>query len=150
MLRFQRTTTGPRRDRGARGASCLPSKTVIFAYFFAVFSAVGCGSSADRALQGRWFGDSVENFDPADVASATGWAKGASLEFSSGVLTVAIPAEDPRKGHYEVESAHDGDLVVAVRDDHGTVDRTRLTLDGDRFLKWHVDDRKVIVLRRED
>jgi hypothetical protein len=116
----------------------------------AFVSLSGCGGRVDRALQGRWFGDSVENFDPGDVAAATGWAKGASFEFSSGTLTVAIPAEDPRKGHYEVESAHEGDVVVAVRDDRGAVNRTHLTLDGDRFLKWHVDERRSIVMRRED
>ena len=110
----------------------------------------GCGHPAERALQGRWFGDSVENFDPADIAVATGWARGASMEFSGSALTVAIPAEDPRKGRYEVESAHDGNLVLAVRDDKGTTQETRLSLDGDRYLKWHLDDRRTIVLRREE
>jgi len=109
----------------------------------------GCGHPAQRALEGRWFGDSVENFEPADVPLATGWARGASMEFSGSAITVAIPAEDPRKGRYDVESAHDGDLVLAVRDDKGHADRTRLTLDGDRYLKWHLDDRRSIVLRRE-
>ena len=85
----------------------------------------GCGHPAERALEGRWFGDSVENFDASDVALATGWARGASMEFSGSAITVAIPAEDPRKGKYEVESAHDGNLVLAVRDDKGTAERTR-------------------------
>lgn len=108
-----------------------------------------CGHPAQRALEGRWFGDSVENFDPGDLAAATGWARGASLEFSGSSVTVAIPAEDPRKGRYEVESAHDGELVLAIRDTKGAVARTRFTLDGDRFLKWHIDDRRSVVLRRE-
>jgi hypothetical protein len=109
----------------------------------------GCGHPAARALEGRWFGDSVENFEPTDVALATGWARGASMEFSGTTLTVAIPAEDPRKGHFEVESAHEGDLVLAIRDDKGQTARTRLTMDGDRYLKWHVDERRSVVLRRE-
>ena len=109
----------------------------------------GCGHPAQRALQGRWFGESVENFDPADVAVATGWARGASMEFSDEAITVAIPAEDPRKGHYEVSSAHEGDIVLAIRDDKGTAQQTRLTLDGDRYLKWHLDERRSVVLRRE-
>jgi hypothetical protein len=109
----------------------------------------GCGHPAQRALEGRWFGESVESFDPADVAAATGWVRGASLEFSDNDLTVAIPAEDPRKGHYSVESAHDNDLVLAIRDEHGDVARTRFSLDGDRYLKWHLDEHRSVVLRRE-
>jgi hypothetical protein len=112
-------------------------------------AATGCGHPARRALQGRWFGDSVENFGAGEVALATGWARGTSMEFSGSNLTVAIPAEDPRRGQYEVTSARDGDLLLAVRDDQGAVQRTRVTLDGDHYLKWHVDDRRVIVLRKE-
>ena len=111
--------------------------------------ATGCGHPAQRALQGRWFGASVENFDPGEVAPATGWARGASLEFSGSTITVAIPAEDPRKGRYEVESAHGGELVLAVHDERGATSRTRLSLDGDRYLKWRVDERRSVVLRRE-
>jgi hypothetical protein len=115
-----------------------------------LFSAVsGCGHPAARALEGRWFGDSVENFDSGDMALATGWARGASMEFSGSTVTVAIPAEDPRKGRFEVESAHSGDIVLAIRDEKGATARTRLTMDGDRYLKWHVDERRSIVLRRE-
>jgi hypothetical protein len=109
----------------------------------------GCGHPAERALAGRWFGESVENFDPADVAPATGWARGASMEFSGDVITVAIPAEDPRKGHYEVTSAHDSDLLVAIRDDKGHGEQARFSLDGDHYLKWHLDEHRSIVLRRE-
>jgi hypothetical protein len=111
--------------------------------------STGCGHPIQRALDGRWFGESVENFDPAELASATGWARGTSLEFSGSAVTVAIPAEDPRKGRYDVESAHDGDVVLAIRDTKGAVSKTRFTLDGDHFLKWHVDDRRSIVMRRE-
>jgi hypothetical protein len=117
---------------------------------FGGLAALGCSHPAERALNGRWFGDSVENFDPADVAVATGWARGASMEFSGSTITVAIPAEDPRKGHYEVESAHEGDLVLAVKDEKGKTERTRLALDGDRYLKWRVDERRSVVLRREE
>lgn len=120
------------------------------ALLLGLISAIpGCGNPAARALEGRWFGDSVENFDPSDVAPATGWARGASMEFSGSTVTVAIPAEDPRKGHFEVESAHEGDLVLAIRDDKGAASRARLTMDGDRYLKWHVDEHRSVVLRRE-
>lgn len=111
--------------------------------------STGCGSQVERALSGRWLGDSVENFDPGDLPLATGWARGASLEFAGSTLTVAIPAEEPRKGRFEVESAHDDAILVAVRDDKGKVDRARFTMDGDRYLKWHIDERRRIVLRKE-
>ncbi|HEX4335853.1 MAG TPA: hypothetical protein VH062_08070 [Polyangiaceae bacterium] len=109
----------------------------------------GCGHPIERALAGRWFGESVESFDAPDVASATGWARGASMEFSDEAITVAIPAEDPRKGHYEVSSAHEGDIVLAIRDDKGNSEKARFTLDGDHYLKWHLDERRSVILRRE-
>ncbi len=115
-----------------------------------VLVLAACGHPAARALEGRWFGDSVENFDPADVALATGWARGTSFEFRSGSVTVGIPAEDPRKGRFDVESAHDGELVLAIRDDKGASTRSRFSLDGDRYLRWHVDEHRSVVLRRED
>jgi hypothetical protein len=122
---------------------------VIAAIAPIVVIVTGCGHPAARALEGRWFGDSVENFDPGDVALATGWARGASMEFSGSDLTVAIPAEDPRKGRFDVESAHDNDLVLAVRDEKGATTKARFALDGDRYLKWKLDERRTIVMRRE-
>lgn len=120
--------------------------------FIAIVSPLvvtGCGNSAARALSGRWLGDSVENFDQPDVPVATGWARGTSFEFSGSSVTVAIPAEDPRRGHFEVESAHDDTIVVAFRDEKGKIDHARFTLDGDRYLKWNLDDRRRLVLRKE-
>jgi len=122
---------------------------ILMAVSTASLAVIGCGHPIQRALEGRWFGESVENFEPSDLAAATGWARGTSLEFSGSSLTVAIPAEDPRKGRYNVDSAHDGDVVLAIRDTKGSVTRTRFTLDGDHFLKWHVDDRRSVVMRRE-
>ena len=46
-----------------------------------------------RKLEGRWLGESVENFDAKEMAAATGWARGLSLEFSGTHLTVAVPAD---------------------------------------------------------
>jgi hypothetical protein len=125
-------------------------RSTSFALILSVFTPlVGCGHPAQRALSGRWFGESVERFEPDEVAMATGWARGASMEFSGDVITVAIPAEDPRKGHYDIASAHDSDLVLAIRDDRGQTEKTRFTLDGDHYLKWHLDDHRSVVLRRE-
>ena len=113
------------------------------------FFAAGCGHPAARALEGRWFGDSVENFDSRDVAAATGWARGASMEFSGSQVTVAIPAEDPRKGRFDIESAHDNDLVLAFKDEKGAVTKAKFQLDGDHYFKWKLDERRSIVMRRE-
>jgi hypothetical protein len=123
--------------------------SLVALIFGSLIPLTGCGHHIERALAGRWFGESVESFDSADVASATGWARGASMEFSDDAITVAIPAEDPRKGHYEVASAHEGDIIVAIRDDKGHSEKTRFTLDGDHYLKWHLDERRSVVLRRE-
>jgi len=128
----------------------LAVRTSRLAVSLGIFVLItGCGHPVRRALSGRWFGESVESFDAADVASATGWARGASMEFSDDVITVAIPAEDPRKGKYEVVSAHEADIVLAVRDDKGRSENARFTLDGDHYLKWHVDERRSVILRRE-
>ncbi len=130
-----------------RKPALRPSQISLLLGTFSLLT--GCGHPVERALSGRWFGESVESFDTADVAAATGWARGASMEFSDDAITVAIPAEDPRKGRYEVASAHEGDIVLAIRDDHGRSEKARFTLDGDHYLKWHLDERRSVVLRRE-
>ena len=82
----------------------------------------GCGNPVQRKLEGRWLGESVENFDAKDVAAATGWARGLSLEFSGTRLTVAVPAEEPRTGKYKVASVHENDVELAVTRVDGVVD----------------------------
>jgi hypothetical protein len=109
----------------------------------------GCGNPIQRKLEGRWLGESVENFDAKDVAAATGWARGLSLEFSGTRLTVAVPAEEPRSGKYKVESVHDNDVELAVTRPDGAVDTTSLKLDDERSLRFMIGDTRAIVLRRE-
>jgi hypothetical protein len=109
----------------------------------------GCGNPIQRKLEGRWLGESVENFDAKDVAAATGWARGLSLEFSGSRLTVAVPAEEPRTGKYKVQSAHESDVELAVTRADGAVDTASLKLDDDRSLRFMIGDTRAIVLRRE-
>jgi len=109
----------------------------------------GCGNPVQRKLEGRWLGESVENFDAKDVAAATGWARGLSLEFSGTRLTVAVPAEEPRTGKYKVASVHDNDVELAVTRVDGAVDTTNLKLDDERSLRFMIGDTRAIVLRRE-
>ena len=62
--------------------------------FFGLLS--GCTHPAERALEGRWDGQSVENFDQESIAAASGWARGTSFEFEGNRLKVTVPAEEPR------------------------------------------------------
>src|SRR6478735_5961001 len=109
----------------------------------------GCGNPVQRKLEGRWLGESVENFDAKDVAAATGWARGLSLEFSGARLTVAVPAEEPRTGKYKVASVHENDVELAVTRLDGAVDSASLKLDDERSLRFMIGDTRAIVLRRE-
>ncbi|HEY3665957.1 MAG TPA: hypothetical protein VGL19_08160 [Polyangiaceae bacterium] len=109
----------------------------------------GCGNPVQRKLEGRWLGESVENFDAKEMAAATGWARGLSLEFSGTHLTVAVPAEEPRAGKYKVESVHDNDVQLAVTRLDGAVDTASFKLDDDRSLRFMIGDNRAVVLRRE-
>jgi hypothetical protein len=112
----------------------------------------GCGNPVRGKLEGRWLGDRVENFDQADVAAATGWAKGTSMEFAGSTITVAIPAEEPRSGTYEVDKVgeHQRDVKLAIHRRDGTVDHAHFKLDSDRSIRWMLGDGRAVVMRRED
>src|SRR5215831_9421103 len=90
---------------------------------------VGCGHPIQKKLDGRWLGDSVENFDDSVVAAATGWAKGASMEFSGPTVTVSIPAEEPRTGKYKIVSVHESDIQLGIERTDGSVDKALFKLD---------------------
>lgn len=109
----------------------------------------GCGHPVQKKLEGRWLGDAVENFDDDAVASATGWAKGASMEFAGSTVTVTIPAEEPRSGKYKVVSVHEGDVELSIQRRDGAVDKVRFKLDDERSMRWVLDDGRAVVLRRE-
>jgi len=109
----------------------------------------GCGNPVQRKLEGRWLGESVENFDAKEIAAATGWARGLSLEFSGARLTVAVPAEEPRTGKYKVESVRENDVKLAVTRLDGAVDTANLKLDDERSIRFMIGDTRAIVLRRE-
>ncbi|HET7543918.1 MAG TPA: hypothetical protein VFK05_28800 [Polyangiaceae bacterium] len=114
-----------------------------------VLLLAGCGNPVQRKLEGRWLGESVENFDSKDVAAATGWARGLSLEFSGARLTVAVPAEEPRTGKYKVQSVRENDVELAVTRLDGSVDTAKLKLDDERSIRFMIGDTRAVVLRRE-
>ena len=115
----------------------------------AALFALGCGHPIEKKLQGRWLGDGVENFADDAVAAATGWAKGASLEFAGSSVTVSIPAEEPRTGKYKVVSVRENDVEIAVERKHGSVDRVAFKLDDERSMRWMLGDGRAVVLKRE-
>src|SRR4051812_12669707 len=110
---------------------------------------IGCGNPVQRKLEGRWLGESVENFDSRDVAAATGWARGLSMEFSGTRLTVVVPAEEPRTGKYKVATVRENDVQLAVTRTDGAVDTASFKLDDERSLRFMIGDTRAIVLRRE-
>jgi hypothetical protein len=115
----------------------------------AALGLVGCGHPMQRKLEGRWLGEAVENFDSKDMAAATGWARGLSLEFSGSKVTVAVPAEEPRTGKYNVLNVRENDVELAITRADGSVDKASFKLDDDRSLRFLVGDTRAIVLRRE-
>lgn len=103
-----------------------------------------------RKLEGRWDGESVENFDDELIAAATGWAKGTSMEFSGSEMTVRVPAEEPRTAAYRVERVHQRDVVLVASRQDGSEDRVHFKLDSDHSLRWLLADGRAIVMRREE
>jgi len=115
----------------------------------AALAVIGCGHPLQRKLEGRWLGQSVENFDDRDVAPATGWAKGVLFEFAGSSFTVSIPAEEPRSSPYKVTSVHHSDVRLAIDRKDGKSDTLRLKLDDEDSMRWVLDEGRSIVLRRE-
>jgi hypothetical protein len=109
----------------------------------------GCGHPIQRKLEGRWLGVSVENFDDRDMAAATGWARGLSIEFAGSKITVAVPAEEPRSGKYAVASVRENDVELAVLRPDTKTDKVSLKLDDERSIRWLIGETRAIVLRRE-
>jgi hypothetical protein len=131
------------RSRRAGGARFIGALTLALA-------ATACAHPIQNKLEGRWLGESVENFDDGQVASATGWAKGTSMEFSGSNITVAIPAEEPRTGKYKIVRVHDADVELAITRRDGKTDTADLKLDDEHALRWMVGDNRAIVMRRQD
>jgi hypothetical protein len=120
-----------------------------FAWLLLVlFSLVGCSNTWTRRLEGRWFGDSLVNVDPAQLAQATAWTRGTSFEFSGSKVTITIPTELPRSAVYEVVQATDRDVTIAVVRPDGQRDLARMTLLRPNTLQWDIGDRRAMLLQR--
>jgi hypothetical protein len=139
-LQIQRFLSLPERRRPLTGLAWLLSAALFLA---------ACGNPVQRKLEGRWLGESVENFEARDMAAATGWARGLSFEFAGTRLTVAVPAEEPRTGKYQVASVHENDVQLAVTRPDGAVDTASFKLDDERSVRFMIGDNRAVVLRRE-
>jgi hypothetical protein len=112
--------------------------------------ALACGNSTSKRLSGRWVGTDVESPGRPVSAARVGWARGTSLAFSGSTITVTLPGKAPRQGRYEVLEDRDGKIELSVIGHDGHRDRTRLTLETPRLLRWHLDPINTVVMRRPE
>lgn len=113
--------------------------TVLFA---------GCSHPAEKALEGEWYGQSVENFDEEEVAAATGWARGTSFVFKGNHVKVTVPAEKPRSGVFRLAAILDRQVSLVVLDSHGEESELELIVDDAESLRWVLGEGRSVVLRR--
>lgn len=108
----------------------------------------GCAHPAERALEGRWRGTSVENFDDADLAAATGWARGTELRFAGKRLTISVPAEEPRTGSYRLAAIEDRRVTLEVLSADGEQSELELIVDDEKSLRWVLGEGRTVLLER--
>jgi hypothetical protein len=109
-------------------------------------AVAGCEKSPRDKLQGRWLGESIENVPPSQVQKATGWVKGAAIEFNGSKATVTIPAESPRTGTFTVTKKDENVLLVSFKREEGGRDEAEMQLVGDGVLKWRIGEGREIVM----
>jgi len=125
--------------RGLRLLPLLPTLVI----------STGCGHPVQRSLEGRWLGETVENFQDSQLAAATGWARGLSFEFAGSSVTVAVPAEEARTGRYQVSSVHESDVRLAFTSKEGKTTTALFKLDNDHSIRWMLGEGRSVVLRRD-
>ncbi len=108
----------------------------------------GCADPVQQQLQGRWFGENVENVEAEHLASVTGWVKGTSFEFSGDEVTVAIPGELPRSGPYTVLRAERSRLTLQFQRSDGALDVAQFSVEDEHSMRWHLSGGRAILLRR--
>lgn len=113
-----------------------------------VAGLTGCDKTPKERLEGRWVGEGVENFPPAQVARAQGWVAGTSFEFQGSRVVVTIPAESPREGTYQLAQASDDQLLVTFLRPQGMQDQVAFAFEGEDRLRWMLGDGRSIVLRK--
>lgn len=113
-----------------------------------VFTLPGCSRGLEQQLQGRWVGQSADNFSSAQAARALGWARGASFEFAGSRVTVKIPAERPRTGTFQVTELSEGEVQVSFLRPRGTEDHVTFRVEDEQRMRWMLDGGRSILLRK--
>lgn len=122
---------------------------ILFPALFSLSTGLfACAHPAERALEGRWLGESVENFALEEMAPATAWARGTSFEFSGTRLTVSVPAEEPRHGTYRLAAIEDRTVKLTVLDSAGEQSELELIVDDRESLRWILGEGRSLVFKR--
>jgi hypothetical protein len=119
------------------------------AALLAAVGTTGCEESPRDKLQGTWRGERIDNVPEDQLMRATGWVRGAQLEFKGSKVTITIPAESPRIGSFKIESADETSMMLAFHRPEGGVDRASFTLVGADRMHWHLGDGRQAVLVRD-
>lgn len=125
------------------------ARSFVLAAICLSFVGAGCAKGPKDKLQGKWVGDRIDNVPAEQVVRATGWVKGTTFAFAGDKMTVAIPAEQPRSGSFEVAKTEGQTLVLAVKGEGRPAEETRLTLAEDGgSLRWDIGEGREVVLVR--
>lgn len=113
-------------------------------------STLGCSKNPKHELQGKWVGDRVEQFPAAQASRAEGWVAGTSFAFKGSHVTIAVPAESPREGTFEVSKVKDGTMTLAFVRPDASRDTAEFRLEADGHLRWQLGDGRSILLRKAE
>lgn len=130
--------------------SFVPRRAFLIAFGVTTIFLSGCSHPAEKALEGEWYGQSVENFDEEEVAAATGWARGTSFVFKGSHVKVTVPAEKPRSGLFRLAKIEDRQVSLVVLDSHGEESELDLIVDDAESLRWMLGEGRSVVLRRAE
>lgn len=112
-------------------------------------ATLACHHPAERALQGRWYGESVENFDSDALAAATGWARGTIIEFEGKRMRVQVPAQPARTGVFELAAIEDRQVRLTVLDSHGDSSEVEFIVDDAESIRWVLEEGRTVVLKKQ-
>jgi hypothetical protein len=116
----------------------------------ALISLTACSHPAEKALQGRWHGISVENFEQDEIAPATGWARGTTFDFKGNLLRVTVPAQETRAGVFRLKAIEDRQVSLIILDKNGEESELDLIVDDAESLRWVLGDGRSLVLKRDN
>lgn len=122
--------------------------TAPFVLALALPAVAGCEDSAKDRLQGKWIGESIENFHPSQQQRASGWITDTSFEFTGTRVTVTVAAESPRQGTFKVAEVSDDEVEVSFLRPTGETDIAALQFEGEKHLRWKLGDGRTVVMRK--